>query len=396
MTDVPTPVSRARAAFRKAFAGAEPDGCWWAPGRVNLIGEHTDYNDGFVLPLALAQGVAAAVRVRADDVLRVHSRQEDSTRAVRLADVGPGTVEGWLGYVAGVGWALAQRGVDVRGLDVAVDGNIPIGAGLSSSAALECAVALAWNDLGGFGLDRNALAAAARRAENDIVGAPTGVMDQMASLHGRAGSLMFLDTRSLGIDQVPFDLAAHGLALLVIDSRAPHALVDGEYAERRASCTRGAEALGVTALRDVGVAELDDALARLSDDTLRRRVRHVVTENERVLEVVRLLSSGADPREIGPLMTRSHASMRYDFEITVPQVDTAAEAALTAGAYGARMTGGGFGGCVLALVDADADAVTNTEEAVARAYADAGFRPPTQFVAAASDGARRVTMRPRG
>jgi galactokinase len=393
MTDVPTPVGRARAAFRTAFAGADADGCWWAPGRVNLIGEHTDYNDGFVLPLALAQGVAAAARVRPDDVLRVHSRQEEATRALRLAEVGPGTVEGWLGYVAGVGWALAQRGLDVPGLDVAIDGDVPIGAGLSSSAALECAVAVAWNDLGGFGLDRNALAAAARSAENDIVGAPTGVMDQMASLHGRAGSLMFLDTRSLGIEQVPFDLAANGLALLVIDSRAPHALVDGEYAERHASCARGAQALGVTALRDVGVAELDHALARLGDDVLRRRVRHVVTENERVLQVVRLLRSGADPREIGPLLTASHASMRDDFEITVPQVDTAVEAALAAGAYGARMTGGGFGGCVLALVDADA--VTNTEEAVVRAYADAGFHPPTQFLAAASDGARRVTMRPR-
>lgn len=383
-----TPVERAAATFAEVFDGAEPEGCWWAPGRVNLIGEHTDYNDGFVLPLALDQGVAAAVRVRGDDVLRVHSRHEGEARSVRLGDVAPGAVPGWLGYLAGVGWALAQAGHRVPGLDVTIESTVPVGAGLSSSAALECAIAMAWNDLAGLGLDRTALAAAARRAENDVVGAPTGVMDQMASLHGREGALMFLDTRSMEIAQVPFDLASHGLALLVIDSRAPHALVDGEYAERRKSCHRGARQLGVAALRDVDIADLDAALGRLDDDLLRRRVRHVVTEDDRVEQVVQVLRSGGDPRGIGPAMTASHASMRDDFEITVPQVDTAVEAALTAGAHGARMTGGGFGGCVLALVDVDA--VKETVTAVESAYAAAGFTPPGSFVAVPSGGARRV------
>lgn len=386
--NVDGPAGRAVAAFAEAFDGARPDGCWWAPGRINLIGEHTDYNDGFVLPLALDQGVVAAARARPDDLLRVHSRHEGETRSVRLGEVAPGSVPGWLGYLAGVGWALAEAGHRVPGLDVAIESTVTVGAGLSSSAALECAVAIAWDDLAGLGLSRSALAAAARRAENDIVGAPTGVMDQMASLHGREGSLLFLDTRSMAVEQVPFDLATHGLALLVIDSRAPHALVDGEYAERRASCVRGAERLCVPALRDVSLDDLGVAPARLDDDLLLRRVRHVVTENRRVEHVARHLRSGADPRGIGRAMTASHASMRDDFEITVPEVDAAVETALAAGAHGARMTGGGFGGCVLALVEEDG--VAETVSAVHRTYAAAGFTEPSTFVAVPSDGARRV------
>jgi galactokinase len=280
----------------------------------------------------------------------------------------------------------------VPGLDVVVDGDIPPGAGLSSSAALECAVAVAWNDVAGLGLSRHELGAVTQRAENDVVGAPTGGMDQMASLHGREGHVVFLDMRSLQVEQVPFDLAEAGLALLVIDSKAPHAHVDGEYAERRRSCEEAARILGVPALRDVTVDGLDDASARLGDgpegDLLRKRVRHIVTENARVLDVVGVLRSGDDPRRIGPALTASHASMRDDFEITVPEVDTAVTAALDAGAHGARMTGGGFGGCVLALVDADA--VETVSRAVEAAFAGSGFRAPSAFVAVASDGARRL------
>ena len=386
-----SPAERVVTEFAEAFGG-KPDGSWWAPGRVNLIGEHTDYNDGFVLPLALEYGVAAAARVAERPVLRVRSAQKGETVELPLAAIAPGAVDGWSAYVGGVAWALREAGCAVPGLDVVVDGDIPVGAGLSSSAALECAVAVAWNDLGGLGLSRDALAAAARRAENDVVGAPTGGMDQMASLHGRAGHLVFLDTRSLVVEQVPFDPPSADLALLVIDSRASHALVDGEYAERRHSCEQAVAILGVRALRDVTVDDLDDALARLGDgsegDLLRRRVRHVVTEDARVLEVVAALRAGDDPRTIGPTLTASHASMRDDFEITVPEVDTAVRAALDAGAYGARMTGGGFGGCVLALVEADA--VERVVRAVEAAYAAAGFRPPTAFVAAAADGARRL------
>ena len=381
------PAERVATEFAEAFGG-KPEGRWWAPGRVNLIGEHTDYNDGFVLPLALAQGVAAAARVADEPVLRVRSAQLGATVEVPLATIAPGVPAGWAGYVAGVAWALREAGCDVPGLDVVVDGDIPVGAGLSSSAALECAVAVAWNDLGGLGLSLDELAAAARRAENDVVGAPTGGMDQMASLHGRAGHLVFLDTRSLAVEPVPFDPPSAGLALLVIDSKAPHALVEGEYAERRRSCEQAAAILGVPALRDVAVGDLDAALARLDDDLLRRRIRHVVTENARVLEVVAALRAGDDPRTIGPALTASHASMRDDFEITVPEIDTAATAALDAGAHGARMTGGGFGGCVLALVDTDA--VEPVVRAVEAAYDAAGFRPPVAFMATAADGARRL------
>ncbi len=379
--------AQAAGAFRGAFGG-EPAGVWWAPGRLNLIGEHTDYNDGFVLPLALAQGVAAAARPRDDGVLRVRSLQTEETVELPLSDVAPGAVEGWAAYVAGVGWALAQAGHDVPGLDLVVDGDVPEGGGLSSSAALECAAAVAWRDLGGLDVSLDSLAAAARRAENDVVGTPTGVMDQMASLHGRAGHLVFLDTRSLHVEHVPFELAARGLALLVVDTKAPHALVEGEYAERHRSCAEAARRLGVRALRDVPLDDLDDALSRLDDDLLGRRVRHVVTEDARVLDVTGRLRAGADPRTIGEQLTASHASMRDDFEITVPQVDTAVEAALSAGAYGARMTGGGFGGSVIALVDADAVGVTTV--AVERAFGRAGFTPPEAFVADASDGARRL------
>ena len=383
-----TPPAAARAGFEDAYGGP-PDGLWWAPGRVNLVGEHTDYNEGFVLPLALAQGVAAAVRVRDDGVLRVRSVQIGETVELAMDAITADTLDGWSAYPGGVAGALRAAGHDVPGLDVVLDADVPSGAGLSSSHALECSVAVAWNDLAGLGLDRTELALLVRAAENDFVGAPTGIMDQMASLHGRADHLVFIDTRSLEVEHVPFDLASSGLALLVIDSHTPHALVGGEYAERRESCATAAELLGVPALRDIEPADLDAALARLDDDLLRRRVRHVVTEDARVLEVAAMLRSGADVRAVGPLLTASHASMRDDFEITVPQVDTAVEAALAAGAHGARMTGGGFGGCVVALVDTgDVDPVTR---AVERAYDRAGFAAPTAFVARACDGARRLS-----
>ncbi|MGE3289294.1 MAG: galactokinase [Pseudonocardia sp.] len=379
----PGPARRAGALFTETFGGA-PDGLWWAPGRVNLIGEHTDYNDGFVLPFALGQGVAAAAARGTEPVLRVRSAQRPEIVELPLAEVGPGTVSGWPAYVAGVAWALLQDGHRLPGLDLVVDGDVPLGAGLSSSAALECAVAVAWNDLAGLGLPRTGLAALARRAENDVVGAPTGVMDQMASLHGRHGHLVFLDTRSLAVEHIPFDLASAGLALLVVDSRTPHALVSGEYAERRDSCARAAERLGVPALRD---ATLDD-LDRLDDGLLLRRARHVVTEDARVTDVAAALRAGTDPRAIGPILTASHASMRDDFEITVPQVDLAVTTALDAGAHGARMTGGGFGGCVVALVERDdAAAVVGRVEA---AYSRAGFGPPAAFTTRAHAGARRL------
>jgi galactokinase len=285
--------------------------------------------------------------------------------------------------VAGVVWAL---GPDAPGADLYLDSDLPTGAGLSSSAALECAVLSALHDLGGLHIPPAELARLAQRAENDYVGMPCGIMDQTASLRCEEGHALFLDTRSGDVEQVPFDVVSEGLSLLVIDSRAPHELVDGEYAARRESCERAATELGVRALRDITVAELPAALARL-DDMTARRARHVVTENARVLDTVALLRAG-DLRGIGPLMTASHASLRDDFEVTVAQLDTAVDAALSAGAYGARMTGGGFGGCVIALVDEAA--ADNVAGAVAKAYAAAGFDPPVAFTAAPSAGAHRL------
>ena len=373
--------------FDETFGG-KPEGYWWAPGRVNLIGEHTDYNDGYVLPLALPQGIIAAARLSRAPTLRVRSRQESGGAEIPLAAITPQSVDGWFAYIAGVAWAFRQSGHDIPGLDMVIDSDLPTGAGLSSSAALECAVAMAWNDLTPLDLSRHELAAIARRAENDVVGAPTGVMDQIASLYGKNNRLMFLDTRSMAVSHVPFDLSTAGLALLVIDSRTPHALVDSDYAERRKMCALAAKQLGVPALRDIPFENLDNALAGLSDELMRRRVRHVVTEDQRVLDTVARLETGNDLRQIGPILAASHISMRDDFNITVPQIDLAVVAALDAGAFGARMTGGGFGGSVVALVDVDQ--TTGVFHAVQAAYAAAGYLAPVGFTATASTGAHRL------
>jgi len=365
-----------------AVQPARDERAWRAPGRLNLIGEHTDYNDGYVLPLALPYGTTATVTARTDGVLAVRSAQRGNAE-LRAADLAPGRVDGWAAYVAGVVWAHGEAWHDVTGgFDVAVDSDVPEGAGLSSSAALECSVVTALDELLGLGLDRTALAGLARRAENDFVGAPTGVMDQMASLLCTDAHVLFLDCRTLATEQVPFDPAAAGLAVLGVDSRSPHQLTDGAYAERRRSCERAARTLGVPALRDATEADLD----RLEGELL-RRARHVVTEDARVLDTVAALRAGR-VTDIGPLLSASHASMRDDFEITVPRVDLIASTAEAAGALGARMTGGGFGGCVLALVPADrSDAV---RAAITDAYDRAGFGEPGFFPAVPSHGASRI------
>jgi galactokinase len=372
-------------AFADVF-GREPELGWRSPGRVNLIGEHTDYNDGFVLPLALEREVRVLAAPRGDGLLRLASAQTPGPPVeVVLEGLAPGAVEGWAAYVAGTAWALQGHGVDLVGADVLVDGDVPRGAGLSSSAALECASAGALLALAGAELPLVEVALLAQRAENDFVGMPCGVMDQFASTHGRAGALLLLDTRSLEARTIPFDLAAEGLRLVVIDTRAPHRLVDGEYAARRASCEQAAVLLGVPALRDVD--DLGSAMSRLDDDVLQRRVRHVVTENARVLDVVALLESG-DVRAIGPLLTASHESLRDDYEVSCPELDVAVEAALSAGAHGARMTGGGFGGSAIALVEASG--VDALRRDVAAAFASAGFTEPAFLEAVPADGYRRL------
>jgi galactokinase len=357
---------------------------WHAPGRVNLIGEHTDYNDGFVLPFALAQGVTVRGTARTDGVLEARSVQAPGQPlSVPLAALEPGAVPGWGGYVAGVAWALREAGHSAGGASLDVDSDLPQGAGLSSSAALECAVGLALCDLYGLDVPREELARIAQRAENDFVGMPCGIMDQSAALLCTAGHALLLDCRSGLSAQVPFQL--DGLTLLVIDTRAPHRLVEGEYAARRAACEEAAAALGVPALRDV--TDLPAALDQLEDDVLRRRVRHIVTENHRVEAAVGLLRAG-EVGEIGALLTASHLSLRDQFEISWPEADVAVEVAIRAGARGGRMIGGGFGGAAIALVPADR--VAAVREDVGTAYAARGWAAPAFLEATPGDGARRL------
>ena len=377
-----------QAAVRRAFAerfGRPPEGVWAAPARVNLIGEHTDYNDGFVLPLAIDRRVTVAAARRTDDVLRLVSLDKGEER-LRLAGVRPGAVHGWAAYAAGPLWALARDGVEVGGLDLVLGSDVPIGSGLSSSAAVECATLLAARDLYGGPDDLARLALIAQRAENDVVGVPCGIMDQMAALACTAAHVLLLDCRSLEADQVPFAPADAGLALLVVDTRVSHALADGAYAERRAACEQAAGVLGVRALRDANQADLDAARDRLGSVGY-RRVRHVVGENARVLAVVELLRRGR-PDMIGDALNASHASLRDYYQVSSPELDAAVEAALEAGALGARMTGAGFGGCALALVPAGA--VADVGKAVAAAFAERGFREPGIFTVQPAGGARRV------
>jgi galactokinase len=375
------------ARFAAAF-GRAPQTVWAAPGRVNVIGEHTDYNDGFSLPIALPMVTTAAVAARDDDRLGLASAQRPGEIVeVDRAELAPGSVEGWAAYVAGAVWALGQAGHTVGAFDILIDGAVPEGSGLSSSAALECAVVGALAQLAGLDISRPDLARVARHIENDFVGAPTGIMDQMASLLCEEHHALLLDARSLDVTQVPFGLVAEGLSLLVIDTRAPHTHVDSEYAARRRTCEEAARILGVPALRDVPQEALEGhGLDRL-DPVARRRVRHVVTENARVLRTVELLEHGR-VREIGPLLTASHASLRDDYEVSVPELDVAVDAALRAGVYGARMTGGGFGGSAIAL--ADTDRLGRVQTAVEAAYADHSFTAPRFFPAVPSAGARRT------
>jgi galactokinase len=383
---------KAASLFRARF-GEEPDGVWLAPGRANLMGEHTDYNDGFVLPFALGQGVTAAAAGRTGRRLTLCSRQEPGDVVeVGLDGLAPGQVTGWAAYPAGVAWALEAAGYRVPGACLAIDSDLPAGAGLSSSAALECATALALTSLGGLDLPRAELVTIARRAENEFAGVPTGIMDQSASLLCRAGHALLLDCRSLETSQVPFAPAAAGAGLLLINTRARHELADGEYGRRRAECEEAALRLGIPSLRDLtNLADTDS----LTDPVLRRRARHVFTDNQRVLEVVALLRDPGRPdtyREIGRLLTQAHTSLRDDFEVSWPEADAAVEAALAAGAAGARMIGGGFGGSVLALVPAASDQGSGpVRDAVTGAFARRGWTAPEFLDAVPADSARRVS-----
>jgi galactokinase len=382
---------RATTLFRAAF-GADPDGVWASPGRVNLIGEHVDYNGGLCLPIALPHRTFVALRRRDDEVVRLMSSLDpEDIWTGTLDGIAPGLVSSWVAYAGGPAWSLAQDGHTLGGFDAAVDSCVPLGAGLSSSAAIECAVALALDELFGLGLaasgdaGRAVLAAICVRAENEVAGAPTGGMDQAASLRATTGHALLLDTLDHSVAQVPFHLAEAGLELLVIDTRAEHALVDGQYASLRVACHAAAARLGVGTLREV--TDLDAALADLPDPVERRRVRHVVTEIARVEQFVELVREDR-VRDVGPLMDASHESLRRDYEVSCDELDVAVEAARAAGALGARMTGGGFGGSAIALVEAEA--ATSVAEAVAGAFGERGWREPGFLIAVAGPAGGRV------
>lgn len=370
--------------FKNEF-GYEPDGVWSAPGRVNLIGEHTDYNEGFVLPLAIDRRTYAAVGARSDQVARIASAFTGEVVEFEISQIQRDKVSGWSAYPLGVAWSIIQAGATPQGFDLYVDSNVPVGAGLSSSAAIECSVALALNDLWGSGISRDALAKVGQRAENEIVGAPTGIMDQTASFFGQVDHAVFLDCRTLEAKPTPLALRENGLELLVIDTRVAHRLTDGGYAARRQSCEEAAQLLGVSSLRDL-TAVLLEVSKHLLADVVYKRARHVVTENERVTQTVELLSASG-PKSIGQLMVESHASMRDDFQISISELDVAVETAMAEGAIGARMTGGGFGGAAIALIESAK--VSNLTASVLDKFREQGFEKPEIFKVTADDGAKR-------
>lgn len=377
-----------RAQLTRAFAAAftrQPHTLWRSPGRVNIIGEFTDFNQGLVLPMAVQFDVNVAAAPRADGIICVASIQSPSgSMEARICDLRPGIHRGWPAYPLAMAWVLREAGHPITGADILIDGHVPAGAGLSSSAALECATGAAMLALTATTLEPLELARLAQRAENDFVGVPCGIMDQYISAAAPADHALLIDTRDLSATPVTFDPHSHGLSLLIIDTHVRHSLAGSDYATRRAECEHAAAALGVSSLRE---ASLDD-LTTLTDQRLRSRARHVVTENERVRTVADNLACG-DLRAIGPTLTQSHVSLRDDFQVSCPELDLAVSTALHAGALGARMTGGGFGGSAIALIDMqDCHDVVDT---ISAAFARSGFTPPTFTTATASTGTGPLT-----
>jgi len=364
--------------------GYEPSGVWAAPGRVNLIGEHTDYNQGLVLPFAIAERTEAAIAPRRDEYIRICSAQNPGEiREIGATALSPGLPSGWAAYVAGVAWALDFEG----GFDVAVDSSVPVGSGLSSSAALMCAVGLGLNDLFGLDHSRRDIARRTQRTENDYVGAPTGGMDQIASLLGTAGHAILFDVRADTTERVPFNPAGAGLEVLAVDSMVRHGHSGGEYRERRQDCEESARRLDVPSLREVTVEDLPIASKRLGPERLIKRTRHIVTENQRVLDVAAALERN-EWETVGELLTEAHISYRDDFEASCEEVDLAVAVLLESGALGARLTGGGFGGVAIALIRSKD--VAGARQAVERAYAERDYKPATMFTVLPSAGAQRI------
>ena len=369
--------------FLETF-GEEPDLVAAAPGRVNLIGEHIDYSEGFVLPFAIKDRTLVAARKRDDSIVRVASAQRrNKIISVDINEVKPGLKGEWERYALSVLWSMGVK----SGVDLLIDGHVPLGAGLSSSAALECSVATAMNHLFDMGFSLEELARLTQKAENQYVGVPCGIMDQSVSLMATNGFALLLDCRDLSTRNIPFDVASHGLELLIIDTQAHHALTDGGYAERRASCESVAAKLGVKSMRELTIEQLDSSRDKLSESEY-IRARHAVTEMKRVLDCVEALAS-EDFTQVGQLLNQSHNSLRDDYTVSCPELDTAVEASLAAGALGARMVGGGFGGSAIALIQASK--TSQTISAVEKAFADKKFKAPRFFTSLPSQGAELLS-----
>ncbi len=370
----------------KALFGQTPEIVTEAPGRVNLIGEHVDYCDGFVMPFAINDRTYAAISQRTDRKIRIASKQRPGeifeTSLDQLSPEGEGD---WERYILGVIWAFGSQ--ITSGLDILVDGGVALGAGLSSSAALECSIATALNQLFSADLSLPELARLAQRAENGYVGVPCGIMDQSVSLMAQAGNALLLDCRDLSTEQIPLDLASAGLELMIIDTRAHHALVDGGYAERRASCESAAKKLGVKALRDCSISELEGSRSKLTELEY-MRAEHVVNDIARVHETVALLKQN-DFVSVGKILTKSHASLRDRFEISCAELDLAVDTALANKSLGGRMIGGGFGGSAIALFKV-AD-IEPAKAAIAAAFEAAGYIEPRFFTSLPSSGAAVIS-----
>ncbi len=360
---------------------SEPEIVAAAPGRVNLIGEHVDYNDGFVLPFAIDAVTIAALRIRSDSKIRIFSRQKsEGIFESAIENLEPESGPNWTRYFLGVIWALEVK----NGVDILVESKVPEGAGLSSSAALECAIGTALNERLNLGYSLPELARLMQRAENEYVGVPCGIMDQSISLMAKEGHALLLDCRDLAVKQIPVNFAGAGLRLLVIDTGVHHELTDGGYAERRSQCESAAKILGVKSLRDADTEDLQKFATQLSN-LEQKRARHVVSEISRVKMAVTALEAN-DFVKLGKLITESHISLRDDYNVSTPELDLAVTTSLKHGALGSRMVGGGFGGSAIALIkEEDAGMIASQIEI---AFKDSGYKPPRFFDSLPSQGAR--------
>ncbi|MEY4994718.1 MAG: Cmm like protein [Actinomycetota bacterium] len=373
-------IEQAITGFKEVF-GYEPQGVWSAPGRANLIGEHTDYNEGFVFPFGIDKRTYVALSPRSDSLCRVSSDIDGKTYETDLSSKPEGM--DWALYPLGVAWVMREWAKS--GFDAFFTSNVPVGSGLSSSAAIECAIGVALNEIWSAGRTKQQIALLGQRAENDVVGAPTGMMDQTASMLAERDSAVFLDCQSLEAKVVPLHLEERDLVVAVIDTRVAHRHSDGGYRVRRESCERGASTMGVKSLRGLSAGDLPKAQSLLSDVDF-RRVRHIVTENQRVLDSIEALQSGDMPR-FGQLLLASHDSMAHDFEISIEELDLAVEVAMQTGAVGARMTGGGFGGAAIAVINKDL--LGTLEQNCKQAFAQKGYLEPKIFAVVPSEGAKR-------